>query len=324
MLTQADVDTLRKLYYGCAWTTTHLARFFHVSLSTVHHWLHHAQRASRVAPTRTPAATLRRRRTLVRALALTTDRSGEPQFPSARLIAAALHQRHAISVSHDTVRCDLLALDLVARVRPKITAYASDAAKRLAFARAYLNVNPLTIAFSDEKIFDTNHHGHRQCWIKRGDAPKGRLVSRWPNRVHVWGCIASGFRMLVILKDGEKLDKDAYIRKILAKSVPGLLRAKLTFLQDGAACHRAAIPYLKGKKVPLVQEYPARSPDLNVIETLWANLQRDVWAKRPITRSDLVAAIQTSWDEMSDAYIDSLLRVWPSRLQSAVDRDGEM
>jgi hypothetical protein len=38
--------------------------------------------------------------------------------------------------------------------------------------------------------------------------------------------------MLVILKDGEKLDKDGYIRKILAKVVPGLLQRGLTFLQD--------------------------------------------------------------------------------------------
>jgi len=187
MLTQADVDTLRKLRRSHAWTTTRLARFYKVSLSTVHHWLHNPTRSARKAPTRTPADVLRKRRALVRRLALATDRSGEPEYPSARLIAAALHQKHNISVSHDTVRCDLRTLDLVARVRPRITAYPTDAAKRLAFARAYLHVNPLTIAFSDEKIFDTNHHGHRQAWIRRGDTVKGRLVSRWPNRVHVWG-----------------------------------------------------------------------------------------------------------------------------------------
>ena len=324
MLTQEEINTLRRLYHQQRFTTTRLARTFNVSLATVHHWLHHELRHRRAAPHRTPVADLLRRRRFVRTLAQANDAQGEPKYPSARLIAAALHHKHNISVSHDTVRNELHALGLVARVRPRITAYRSDEAKRLAFARANVATDPLTIAFSDEKIFDTNHHGHRQVWIKEGEMPKGRLVSRWPNRVHVWGCVAHGFRMLVVLKEDEKLNKDSYIRKILSKCVPGLRAKGLTFLQDGAACHRAAIPYLNRMNVPLVQNYPARSPDLNVIETLWANLQRSVWAKRPISRGDLESAIKTSWNEIKDTEIDSLVSIWPQRIQNVIQKCGAM
>jgi hypothetical protein len=245
-------------------------------------------------------------------------------YPSARLIAAALYQFHRVSASRDTVRRDLDAVGFVARVRPRTTALPNDSAKRLAFATAYRNVDPRTVAFSDEKIFDTNHHGHRQAWIPAGTSPKGRLVSRWPNRVHVWGCVGANFRMLVILKDGVRLNKDSYIRTILSKCVPQLLARKLTFLQDGAGCHRAAIPYLGRKQVPLVQEYPARSPDLNIIETLWANLQRRVWQRRPITREDLVRSITECWSETPQSEIDSLLDTWPRRLQSVIAKRGAM
>lgn len=270
------------------------------------------------------AAAIARRRRLIRQLATVADAQREPLYPSARLIAAALYQGYGIAVSHDTVRNDLHAVGYVARVRPRITAYGTDSDRRLAFAMANRDVDPLTIAFSDEKIFDTNHHGHRMAWIKDGDAPRGRLVSRWPNRVHIWGCIGHNFKMLVIINENEKLDKNSYIRKILCKCVPGLRAQNLTFLQDGAACHRASISYLNRMNVPLVQNYPARSPDLNVIETLWANLQRSVWAKRPITRDDLVTAIKTSWNEIKNEEIDALLRVWPARLASVIANRGEM
>lgn len=101
-----------------------------------------------------------------------------------------------------------------------------------------------------------------------------------------------------------------------------MLRHNSVFLQDGAACHRAALGYLQRKNIQMVEDYPARSPDFNMIETLWAKLQTDVWAKRPVTRDDLVKAIRASWDEMSDVYVASLLRCWTSRLDTAIARNG--
>lgn len=323
-LTNEEITLLRNLYHKDRFTTPRLARTFHCSLSTVHYWLNHTQRQLRRAPAGPPDVQLQRRRTLVSQLATMTDATGEPIYPSARLIAAALYQRHNIIASRDTVRRDLITGGFVARVRPRITAYPTDSAKRLAFATAYQGVDPSTIAFSDEKIFDTNHHGHRRAWIPKGTSPKGRLVSRWPNRVHVWGCIGHNFKMLVVLKSGERLDRDKYVRSILAKCVPELRSRNLTFLQDGAACHRAAIPYLNGKNVPLVQDYPPRSPDMNVIETLWANLQRRVWAKRPITCADLVRSIREAWEEIPQYEIDNLIKTWPARLHKVIANNGTM
>jgi hypothetical protein len=74
----------------------------------------------------------------------------------------------------------------------------------------------------------------------------------------------------------------------------------------------------------MVQNYPARSPDMNVIETLWANLQRYVWAKRPISRVDLVSAIETSWAQIPNAEIDNLVRIWPERLNTVIRHRGMM
>ena len=325
MIPQPTVDTLRKLYHHERWTIARIARFLNVARSSVHYW------ATKENPTRekklppkhcTLSITLRRRR--LRVLVQKVDGTGERMYPSSRLLAAALFRLHRTRVSPTTVRRDLGAIGVVSRVRPVITAYDSDAPTRLTFARRYRHLNPCLVLFSDEKIFDTNNHSHRLSWIEKGERAPTRLVSRWPSRVHVWGVIGVGFRCLVILPEGCKLDKDAYIRRCLSKVINKAVEKGYYFLQDGAACHRSALKYLQGKKVKLFEKYPPRSPDFNMIETLWAKLQKDVWSLRPSNRDQLAAAVEKAWAAVSEDYVKSLVLGWPERLECAIKRKGAM
>lgn len=329
MLEQAQIDIIHRLSATNGWPMRRIAKLLRVSRATVHYWVTQrgigAKRATKQAPKKSCAVAISRRRAHVKRLALKTDAAGERLYSSARLIAAVLARDYNIEVSHDTVRRDLNAVGLCCRVRPVITALEKDHAARLAFALANIRLSGTQVAFSDEKIFDTNNHSFRMQWVKVGERPSGRLVSRWPTgRVHVWGVISPKFRLLVILNEGEKLTTEAYIRKCVSRAVPLLKQHNLHFLQDGAACHRGAEDYLKRKNVLRLTEYPARSPDMNVIETLWAFLQRLVWSKRPVTRDDLVAAIKRSWDEITDEYVENLHKTWTKRLQNVIDRKGSM
>lgn len=325
MVPQSHIDVLRRLYRQERWTVERIARFLRLARSTVHYWIN-KQNPTRYV--RTPPkhdatkVTLRRRR--LRVLVDKTDATGERTYCSARLLAAALFRLHQTKVSPDTVRRDLKSLGLVSRVRPVVTAYESDAVARLTFARRYLSLDPRVVLFSDEKIFDTNNHSHRLSWVVKGAKPPSRLVSRWPCRVHVWGVIGVGFRSLVILPEGCKLDKDAYIRRCLSKICKTTVEKGYYFLQDGAACHRAAIKYLTEKKVKMFDNYPARSPDFNMIETVWAKLQKDVWELRPSNRSELVAAVEKAWWALSEEYVTSLVLRWPQRLKTAIASKGRM
>jgi len=53
-----------------------------------------------------------------------------------------------------------------------------------------------------------------------------------------------------------------------------------TFQQDNAAVHSAKVvkSYFTANNIPLL-EWPARSPDIRIIENLWADLARAVYAK---------------------------------------------
>lgn len=128
----------------------------------------------------------------------------------------------------------------------------------------------------------------------------------------------------VILGENEKLDRDACVRKCLQKCVPLLLQHGVSLLQDGAACHRSAIEYLRRKEVDLVEPYPPRSPDLNLIETAWAKLQRDTWRLRPSTREELVSAIKVAWEGIDDKYLENLFGTWKKRLQNVISLKGGM
>lgn len=325
MIPQLHVDTLWKLYHHERWTIERIARFLKVARSSVHYWVVKATptREKKVPPKHcTQSIALRRRR--LRVLVEKEDGSGERLYPSSRLLAAALFRLHGTRVSPTTVRRDLSTLGVVSRVRPVVTAYNSDAPTRLAFARRYRHLDPCIVLFSDEKIFDTNNHSHRLSWVPKGERAPSRLVSRWPCRVHVWGVIGVGFRCLVILPEGCKLDKDAYTRRCLSKVINKAVEKGYYFLQDGAACHRSALKYLQGKRVNLFDNYPPRSPDFNMIETLWAKLQKDVWSLRPSNREQLVAAVQKAWEAVSEDYVKSLVLGWPERLESAIKRKGAM
>ena len=69
--------------------------------------------------------------------------------------------------------------------------------------------------------------------------------------------------------------------------------------------------------------WPARSPDLSPIETLWAIVKRNVERKHhPLTQSELVRAWTVEWAAVPQTTIDSLVRSFSDRLQRCKDAGG--
>jgi transposase len=81
--------------------------------------------------------------------------------------------------------------------------------------------------------------------------------------------------------------------------------------QDGAKAHTAkrTLAYLGRKGVALLESWPARSPDLNPIETLWAILQRRVSKRFPTTYQELVVAVEAELRQLRDNELDSVTRL---------------
>ena len=95
-------------------------------------------------------------------------------------------------------------------------------------------------------------------------------------------------------------------------------------LQDGARIHtsKATKAHLAKRGVRCVENWPARSPDLNPIENLWAILQRKVAARGPADEAQLVKFVQAEWDKIPQRTVDRLVLSFHGRLQKVVKAKG--
>ena len=330
-LSDEKIEILLNLKRICPnWTCQRLARIVKSTSGAVSYWL---RKDRKRLPRKAPQIDQKRRKkrlALVQKYALAKNQSGNKEFHSLRSIGAQLRLKNKIVVHKSTIARDLKTLNFKCLVRPKCCALPKDYAKRAAFAKGYMNWTPKqagTLVFSDEKIFTTNDYGHRSEYCAPGERPAPRKRQRWPEaRVHVWGAIGLNYKELIIFPEENtfRLTSNQYIRRCLSKIVPHLLSSKSLFMQDGAGCHKGARQYLTNKGVRFITDWPPRSPDLNPIETAWANLQRDASIFYPTCRRSLVTAVKNAWEAMSMSEVNKLLCSFPKRCSEVVKRHGEM
>ena len=209
--------------------------------------------------------------------------------------------------SIQTVRRGLHILGYTAKKKPRGPKLrVGDAEKRVEFCMRELHREG-TLMFSDEKIFDTNFHGTQFDWVLKDDAAAPLQIDRWAPRVHVWGCIGVGVKMLECLPAGQMLDSERYQTLCLKPHLRKLKNG--IFQQDGARCHtsKSTMEWLRKKKVNVLDPWPARSPDLNVIELLWARMANNVSKRGPTSSEELAKMVKQEWAKIPQSEIDHLV-----------------
>ena len=145
----------------------------------------------------------------------------------------------------------------------------------------------------------------------------------------IWGAIGRNFKSKHVVITGQ-ITGDVYFDEIIcgsglpedADAVWGL--GNWVLQQDNARPHvrKDVLEAMSNLMIDLLPQRPPYSPDLNVIETVWAIMKRRIEAQCPGTIDELKNLIFQVWNSLSFETINSLIDEMPSRLQKVIALEG--
>jgi hypothetical protein len=177
-----------------------------------------------------------------------------------------------------------------------------------------------SIVFSDEHYVDTNDRSSRKQWVRCCSKlhPRTRLSRFNVPSVQIWAAVGYDYKSELVFVDWgnnddgkvQRMTADLYKRYCLQPNVATFLRRKALFMQDGARCHTAktVMTYLENKKVNVMQGWPAHSPDFNMIESIWSELDRELSklvTKEVRSKDALKPLVQQAWANVPQRVINN-------------------
>lgn len=144
--------------------------------------------------------------------------------------------------------------------------------------------------------------------------------------VMVWGCMsAAGVGKLCFVEG--IMNQDVYLEILknnLRSSAEKLgILDTFKFYQDNDPKHKAyKVRSWLLYNTPKTLETPPQSPDINVIENLWSQLERGIRTTNITSRDGLKRALQEEWDKIDVAYCQKLVESLPKRLRAVKNNKG--
>lgn len=195
---------------------------------------------------------------------------------------------------------------------------------RLAWTDQWHNV-----IFSDEKKFNLDgpdgntyyYHDIRKPELLHNKRHSGG------DSVMVWGAIGYyGKSDIAFLEGNQNSEKyQATLHDFLLPRAAEIGGQNWIFMQDNAPIHASAstLAWLDEREIEVLP-WPARSPDLNPIENVWAYMSSIVYAngKQYNKVADLKVAIQAAWAKVSEEYRQKLYNSMQKRVIEVVQKRG--
>lgn len=201
--------------------------------------------------------------------------------------------------------------------------------KRLKFAikHQHWTTEWLKVCFLDEKTVQTFSNG--RVLVKRKanerynvDKIVTQEIQNTDNKVNLVGLVSfDGPNMLYSVSvnlNGKKFET------LMKNKVKAIVDGS-TVLMDNAPIHTMGIEYLKNLGICGL-EFPPKSNDLNIIENVWAELQKILNRKlRTITistKDQLLNLIEESWKEIPVSFIKNCILSMQKRLKEVIKMKG--
>lgn len=187
------------------------------------------------------------------------------------------------------------------------------------------------IIFSDEKKFNLDGpDGFAYYWHDLRTEPK-IFSSRQSGggSVMIWGAIGY-LKKMPLSFISTRMNAEQY-QQMIRPYFPayGFECAGLDwkFQQDNAPIHaaRSTVAFFREHGIHLFNNWPAKSPDMNIIENMWSILARKVYqnGRQFQNQSELKEAIEAAWENISQGQIQSLFKSLPRRILALYDAKGK-
>lgn len=185
------------------------------------------------------------------------------------------------------------------------------------------------VIFSDEKKFNLDGpDGLSAYWHDLRRAPNMFSTRHQGGKsLMVWGAVSYNGVLSLVGIEGT-LDARYYCDVLdqgLLKQAEAELGDIWTFVHDNASVHSADYTknWLAANDVHTL-DWPAKSPDLNIIENVWGLLARKVYAQGRQYQNveDLADAVLDCWNNFDRSYIRTLYKSIPRRLISVIKKKG--
>ena len=205
--------------------------------------------------------------------------------------------------------------------------------KRLQFAKKYLKM-PLNfwkrVIWSDESKFEIINSKRRvRVYKRKGEGIIAQTIQptvKHPKSVMVWGCVSSsGIGRLQKIKT--RMDSKLYVNILetnLFQSAQDMgIKDNFIFQSDNDPKHTSKYTnaWIRQKDIETL-EWPAQSPDLNIIEHLWEFVDRNIPSNKRKSMVIFKNAIFENWKNIPQQLIDNLVESVPKRLQAVIDANG--
>ena len=191
---------------------------------------------------------------------------------------------------------------------------------RLKWCLQYRNFDWKSCIFSDEKLFRAGATvvGLR---YRKGQRPTVPVKNRSSGSFHIWNAIHLSQRF-PIFEVPSHMTAQEYT-EILSKAFVGRFRTGMIFQQDNAPSHRALQTYawLLEHDYDYIT-FPPYSPDLNVIENLWAIVSYNVRKRQPKSQDELERVVKEEMDKVPQTTIQNLIMSMSRRIEACIEAEG--
>ena len=177
------------------------------------------------------------------------------------------------------------------------------------------------------EIASSNFHIRPTCdWFCDGGSQLYRNRN-YRNGIMCWGCVGFYGPGELVEVDGA-INSERYIevlRENLRQSVENIFGDEQFFIlqQDNAPAHtaRRTARWLEDEDIT-VMNWPAYSPDLNIIENVWSYIITKLRENPPNDLDQLRQCVFHHWANLPEDYLRKLFNSLPRRVQALINSRG--